>query len=150
MKRFNLLLVNQETGLGHAALKALSKTYRSNFIFEVASMEEAEKMLGKLHIDCMIVDLDKYDADFIQLSKANQSLMVFGVSKSPNRVNTAFDPDIHRIFSKDDFSAALQAEFKLIRKSGNLPQRKQQAAVRENPASAADFRDFSKLVGALN
>ena len=150
MKRFNLLLVNEEAGLSHAALKAVSKTYRSNFVFEVANMDEAKKMLGKLHIDCLIVDLDNHKVNLNKISIAYQNLMVFGVSKSPGRVNTAFNPEIHRIFSKDDFSASLSAEFKGIRKSGNLPQRKPIVASTESPASAADFRDFSKLVGSMN
>lgn len=150
MKRFNLLLVNQEAGLGHLALKALSKVYRSNFIFEVASMEEAEKMLGKLHIDCLVIDLDQHDADFIQLSKRFNSLTVFGISKAPNLVDAAFDPEIHRVFSKADFAASLQAELKAIRKSGNLPRQKSAAAVVESAASPADFRDFSKLVSLAN
>ena len=148
MKRFNLLLVNQDAGLGHAALSVLSKIYRSNFVFELNNVVEAEKMLGKLHIDCLVVNLDDFKLDFIQLSKQFPSMLIVGVSKSPKDLSIAFDPDKHVIFSKAEFSAGLQSELKALRKPSAQAKQIRRQFSAPAPASADDFRDFSKLVAA--
>lgn len=150
MKRFNLLLVNKVTGLCQETLKALSKVYRSNFVFEVETMTEAEKMLKKLHLDCIVIDLDEFQADFMRLSKENPNLLIFGICKQPNKLEMPIFHERNKIFAKSEFIAALQIELKQLRKSNGLPQKKVIQSNLAAPANASDFQDFSKLISISN
>jgi hypothetical protein len=146
MKRFNLLLVTQEQGLREIALKSLSKVYKSNFVFEVGSMAEAQAMVSKLQIDILIVDLDREQTNLVKLSERLPHLQIMGLSANPNRVSVQFDPLRHQILEKRDFSAALVAELKGMRKGGTAaPVEPVSRRVQQAPAEATDFRDFFKL-----
>jgi hypothetical protein len=150
MKRFNLLLVTQEQGLREIALKSLSRVYKSNFVFEVASLQEAHGMLAKLHIDILVVDLDREAVNMVKLSDRLPHLQVVGLSANPSRVQVQFDPVRHQILEKRDFSAALTAELKGMRKGSPAATPEPiTRRVHQPPAQGADFRDFFKLAEAV-
>jgi hypothetical protein len=145
MKRFNLLLVTQEGGLREATLKVLSKVYKSNFVFEVPSLDEAERLLSKLSIDILMVDLDNQKADLVQISSRRPHLQVFGLSANPSRVTANIDPMRHQILEKRDLGASLLVELKEGKKLPNAPVASKSRKSLQAPAEAEDFKDFSKL-----
>lgn len=145
MKRFNLLLVTQESGLREAALRALSRVYKSNFVFEVPNMEEAHRMLAKLHIDILMVDLDIEKGNLVKLSAKLPSVQIMGLCTHVSRIAAKIDHNLHQVFEKRDFGSSFLAELKEMRKSPQAvavaaPRKAQQA-----PAEATDFKDFFKL-----
>lgn len=145
MKRFNLLLVTQESGLREVALRTLSKVFKSNFVFEVLSLEEAKTMLAKLHIDILLVDLDVEKVDLVALGSKYPHIQMMGLSANPSRITTNFDPSSQQILEKRDLANSFFAELKDLRKemqqaTPNSAKRRPQA-----PAEPNDFADFSKL-----
>lgn len=144
MKRFNLLLVTAESGLREVALRTLSKVHHSNFVFEMPSMADANKLLSKLNIDMALIDLDVEAVDLVALSQRLPNMRVIGLSASPARVAAKINPAIHQVIEKRDFAASFLAELKDQKKTGNSPapvvKRPHQA-----PAESKDFADFALL-----
>ncbi|HEX2901483.1 MAG TPA: hypothetical protein VHS96_17340 [Bacteroidia bacterium] len=149
MKRFNLLLVTQEGGLREIALKTLSKVYKSNFVFEIPSLEEADRLLAKLSIDILMVDLDVERADLVKLSARLPHLQIMGLSANPSRVTANIDPMRHQILEKRDFAAAFLAELKGMKKGQPTPVVQPSRKTLQAPAGADDFKDFSKLSASV-
>lgn len=145
MKRFNLLLVTQETGLRETVLKLLSKVYKSNFVFEVNALEEASRLLSKLSIDILLVDLDGEKADLVALSNRLPHLQIMGISANPNRTTANINPMVHQIFEKRDFEASFLAELKELKKGPAAATAPSHRKSMQAPAEADDFKDFSKL-----
>jgi hypothetical protein len=144
MKRFNLLLVTKENGLREVALRSLSKVYKSNFVFEVPSLEEAENMLSKLHIDILMVDLDLGNVNLVKLTASHPELQIIGLSANPRNVQANIDLHRHQVLEKRDLGPALLAELKGLKKGIGT-----ETVVNRKPnqtrAAATDFRDFFKL-----
>ncbi len=145
MKRFNLLLVTKDASLRPVALKSLSKVFSSNFVFELASLDEATNLLSKLHIDVLMLDLDLDNFDLVALSKRWPTVKVMGVAAHPHANKSNISPLSHKVFEKRDFAAAFAAELKIQRK-GLDPAAHTPAHVRkQEPAAPKDFVDFFSL-----
>ena len=145
MKRFNLLLVTQESSLRETVLKVLSKVYKSNFVFEVTSLEEATRLLSKLSID-----IDGEKSDLVALSGLLPHLQIMGISANPNRTNANIDPMRHQIFEKRDFAASFLAELKDLKKAPLTSTAPIRRKTLQSPAESDDFKDFSKLSASVN
>lgn len=150
MKRFNLLLVTQESSLRETVLKVLSKVYKSNFVFEVTSLEEATRLLSKLSIDILMVDLDGEKSDLVALSGILPHLQIMGISANPNRTNANIDPMRHQIFEKRDFAASFLAELKDLKKAPLTSTAPIRRKTLQAPTESDDFKDFSKLSASVN
>lgn len=137
--RFNLLLVTSDSRVNDLVLKSISRVFRDNFIFEVASLLEAEKLLAKLHIDLLIMDLDAESADLIRLNEKFPNLMIMGVS-SYQSMSSRLDPQRHRLLRKQDLATELADELKGLRK-----ERTEKKAAPAKVAAPAEFADFSSL-----
>ena len=148
MKRFNLLLVTKDAALRPAVLKVLSKVFKSNFVFELPSLEEAMHVLKKLHIDILMVDFDIVNADLVELNGCYPSMRIMGIASSPNQVKANIDMLRHRIFEKRDFALAFAAELKTQRKDFETPSATQGRRKGQEPAASTDFIDFHHLIQA--
>jgi hypothetical protein len=147
MKRFNLLLVTKESGLREMALKSLSKVFKSNFVFEVPTLEDASTMISKLHLDVLVIDLDADKVDLVALSGRLPHLLIFGLSANPSRVTATIDPMRHQVFEKRDFAGSLLAELKGMKKGQTAAATPIPRKQSQTPANPSDFTDFAKLIG---
>ncbi|MEY3443993.1 MAG: hypothetical protein RLZZ519_2274 [Bacteroidota bacterium] len=143
------MLVTQKTGLRETVLKLLSKVYKSNFVFEVTSVEEASRLLSKLSIDILLVDLDGEKADLVALSSRFPHLQIMGLSANPSRTTANINPVQHQIFEKRDFEASFLAELKELKKGPAVAPAPTQRKSMQAPAEAEDFKDFSKLSSSI-
>lgn len=145
MRRFNLLLLNENPAVARRVLKSVSRVFRQNFVFEVLSLKEAHGILGKLNIDLMVIDLDLVPANLVSLTAKYPDLIVVGLSEQPAKVNVRFDPEQHIILDKGDFAGALAMELKSVRRELQTPKRVSRRKKPQPPAVANDFKDFFKL-----
>jgi DNA-binding NtrC family response regulator len=145
MKRFNLLLVTKDASLRPIALKSLSKVFSSNFVFELASLDEATHLLSKLHIDVLMLDLDMSDFDLVALSKRWPTVKVMGVAAHPHANKSNISPLSHKVFEKRDFAVSFAAELKVQRKGIDAATHTPAKVRRQEPAASKDFVDFFSL-----
>lgn len=148
MKRFNLMLVTKDASLRPEALKALSKAYKSNFIFELQSLEEATRILSKLHVDILMLDLDLAHFDVVELNKRFPSVIMMGVSGKRGSVESHIDAYRHKVLEKRDFALAFTTELKSLSKKFESPNHVSQRVSKQAPAAATDFVDFVALTRA--
>lgn len=144
MQRFNLLLVNTPAITGRKALKAISKVFRRNFVFEVQDLDEATELLNKLNIDLVLVDLDTVRPDLAAFTENHPRTLVWGIASRPNAVGTRIHPERNLIFPREDFPTEMVAELKSIKKEAQLPSKTGQAP--QPRAVSSDFKDFVKLI----
>jgi hypothetical protein len=148
MKRFNLILVTKDASLRPEALKALSKTFKNNFIFEVPTLEDAKVILSKLHIDILLLDLDHARIDVVELNKRFPTVSMMGVSARQGHIESHIDVYRHRVFEKRDFALAFAAEVKTLSKKLDTPNHPFQRVAKQAPADPTDFVDFVALTRA--
>jgi hypothetical protein len=116
MKRFNLLLVNNEAMVGHMVLKTLGKVFRSNFVFEVANLDEAEKILAKLNIHLLLIDLDHHSIDLTDYSRRLPNCYVMGYHSKQSTAASALEPFRNKIIRREGLQEELLSDFRLMRK----------------------------------
>lgn len=145
--RFNLLLVCNDSQLSEVVLKTLSRIFRENFVFEVSTLAEGEKLLSKLNIDLMLVDLDSEPSDLVRISGKFPALQLMGIS-SYTSLNSRIDPMRHKMLHKQDLATELLDELKSFKKDrSEKPQANQ---VKNQAATQAEFKDFSSLTASVN
>lgn len=145
MKRFNLLLVTHDQSLRPIALKALGKVFQSNFVFELPTLAEAEKILQKLHIDVLLLDFDTVEADLVALNRRFPAMRIIGLATSQHLVRSNIDAMRHQILEKRDFAQSFAVEIKAQKKELEKPERIQLRTKPQAPASPTDFVDFVAL-----
>lgn len=119
MKRFNLLLVNNEAMIGHSVLKTLGKVFKSNFVFEMSTMDEAERLMGKLNIHLMLIDLDHHTVDLKHYSDLYPNTYVMGYHSKQSSIHSVLEPFRNKIIRKEALTEELLVDFKNIRKEWN-------------------------------
>lgn len=141
MKRFNLLLVNNEASVGHLVLKTLGKVFRNNFVFEVSTLAEAEKIMGKLQINLLLVDLDSHRIELQDYCNRYPGSYVMGYHSKHSSVPSVLEPFRNKIIRKDSLSEELLSDFRDIRKEwlGQIP-------VGQRLLRTPNFRDLFKMV----
>ncbi len=145
MKRFNFLLVTKDDSLRPDVLRTLSKVFKSNFVFELPSMDEALKILAKLNVDIMMLDLDLGEFDLVALSTRFPKMVVMGIASNPSSIRSNIAPLRHKVFEKRDFAQAFAAELKTQRKDLEAIEHAPARIRNQAPATPTDFVDFSKL-----
>jgi hypothetical protein len=148
MSRFNLLLVGTSASVRPEILKVLPRGLKGAFIFEAPGMDEAHGLLRKLHVDCMLVDLDALKTDFLAISKDYPNLLIVGVSSNPRAIDIPMNVYQHRMFARTELYTDLAAEFKSLVKGVKMPEDAARKAKLIRPAASADFEDFSVLLKA--
>lgn len=142
--RFNLLVISDDAKLSQKALKAVSKSYRRNFIFEVENRLEAQKVLERLHIDMVLVDLDFHRVKLADFASKNPDVPMVAVSSRMAALD--IHPGETLVLDRRDFAAQLMLEIKEMKKGGR--------AVKEDPRPARStfatpsFDNYAMLVGA--
>jgi hypothetical protein len=145
MKRFNFLLVTKDDGLRPIVLKSLAKMSKSSFVFELQTLDEAVKILSKLNVDILMLDLDLADFDLVELSNRFPTMVVMGVATNPNTVRSNIAPLKHKVFEKRDFAISFATELKSQRKELVSTANTSERLRKQAPAASMDFVDFFKL-----
>lgn len=109
--------------VGHMVLKTLGKVFRSNFVFEVANLDEAEKILAKLNIDLLLIDLDRHTIDLADYSRRLPGCYVMGYHSKHSTAASALEPFRNKIIRREGLQEELLSDFRLMRKewTGQLP-----------------------------
>jgi hypothetical protein len=146
MSRFNILLVGTPASVRPEVLKVLPRSLKGAFAFEVPTMDEANSLLRKLHVDLMLVDLDALKTDFLAISKVYPNLLIVGTSSNPRAIDIPMNVYQHRMFARQELYTALAGEFKAILKGDKMPEEAARKAKINRPAASTDFEDFSVLL----
>lgn len=141
MKRFNLLLVNNEASVGHLVLKTLGKVFRNNFVFEVSTLDEAEKIMGKLQINLLLVDLDSHRVDLREYCERYPGSYVMGYHSKQSSVPSVLEPFRNKIIRKETLGEELLSDFRGIRKEWA-----DQIPVGQRILRGPNFRDLFRMV----
>lgn len=138
--RFNLLVITDDASFGKKALRAVSKSYRRNFIFEVQNRLEAQKLLERLHIDMILVDLDYHRIHLADLAEQYPDTPVVGVASSLSQLDV--NPGEALVFTRGQFAAQLITEIKEMKK-GNRPEK---ISVPKRVVTTPSFDNYSTLL----
>lgn len=142
MKRFNLLLLNAEIRAAHQIVKLVYRVFKKNFVFEVEEeeKEKAERILNKIHIDMVIVDLDQPLFDLSELQGKYPGKLFVGLYSDYKNTNE-FLPDNVMLFKKDALQAEFLPELKAIKKQ--RAEERQQS--RNTESTSPSFSDYQSL-----
>lgn len=141
-----MLLVGSEASIRPGIVKSLGKVFPSNFVFEVKSLDEATDLLKKLHIDVLMIDLDKEKMDFQAMDKRFPNTMFVGLSHNPRLIDVPMNAFKHRMFSKNDLLPTFQAELRSLKRGAGLPEDRARKEKIAEPADSDEFLDFRILV----
>ncbi len=140
MKRFNLLLVNADIRVAQQIVKMSHRIFKDSFVFEVENVNNAEKLLSKLKIDLIVVDLDYPESNLPELQGRFPGKRFMGLS-SGNAPIFPFNASNTKLLHKDQLSTEFLSEMKAIKKA-RLEQ-KSRLSVRQD--ANPNFNDYNVL-----